>query len=163
MNRARATGLAMWGSVLVALLLSVLVLPESLRALKPFWLALPVIYWSLEAPERMNLGRAFLIGLLGDVFTGELLGEQALRLVAMSFIVLRLRARLRFFPMPQQSLAVLALLLNDRVVMQMVRSFTGEAMPDWTFWLGPLVGAVLWPWVFLGFDVLRLRARPREA
>ena len=55
------------------------------------------------------------LALLGDVLAGELLGEQAARLCVLGFIVLRFRPRLRFFPMWQQALAVLALLLNDRV------------------------------------------------
>ena len=47
----------------------------------------------------------------------------------MIFIVLRFRARLRFFPMWQQALAVFALLLNDRIVVIMVRGFAGDPMP----------------------------------
>ena len=47
----------------------------------------------------------------------------------MIFIVLRFRARLRFFPMWQQALAVFALLLNDRIVVLMVRGFAGDSMP----------------------------------
>ena len=39
---------------------------------------------------------------------GVVLGEQALRLCALVFIALRFRSRLRFFPMWQQALAVLA-------------------------------------------------------
>jgi len=111
----------------------------------------------------MGLGRAFMLGLVGDLVGGTLIGEQALRLVIVAFIVLRLRPRMRFFPVPQQALAVLALLVNDRVVVLMVRAFSGEGWPDWTFWLAPLTGMLLWPWLFLLLDVLRLRTRPREA
>ena len=75
------------------------------------------------------------------------------------FIVLRFRARLRFFPMWQQMLAVLALLLNDRVVALMVRGFSGEAMPQPAFWIAPWIGALAWPLLFLLFDALRSRAR----
>jgi rod shape-determining protein MreD len=77
----------------------------------------------------------------------------------MIFIVLRFRARLRFFPMWQQALAVFALLLNDRIVVIMVRGFSGDPMPPPSFWLSPLVGMVLWPFVFLLLDDLRGRLR----
>jgi rod shape-determining protein MreD len=80
----------------------------------------------------------------------------------LAFIVLRFRARLRFFPVWQQALAVLALLLNDRIVMLMVRGFSGETMPPATFWLAPLVGMLAWPFVFLLFDDLRARLRASE-
>ena len=163
MSRLRLPGVTFWASIAIAIVLSLMPLPEGWRALKPFWLALVVIYWALEAPERMGLGLAFLLGLAGDLLTGSLLGEQALRLTVIAFIVLRLRARMRFFPMPQQVLAVLALLVNDRVVMLMIRAFAGSATPDYTYWLAPFVGALLWPWLFLVLDGLRLRVKPRES
>ncbi len=163
MSRGRTSTAVYWGSIAAALLLALLPLPEPVRALKPFWLALVVIYWSLESAERMGLGRAFVLGLAGDLLSCTLLGEQALRLTVIAFIVLRLRSRMRFFPMPQQALAVLALLVNDRIVMLMLRAFAGEGTPPWTFWLAPVLGMLLWPFLFLLLDVVRARARPREA
>ncbi len=148
-------------SLVVALLLGLLPIPAELAGLKPFWLALVVCYWLLEAPERVGLGVAFSVGLAADVVHGSLLGEHALRLCMLAFIVLRFRPRLRFFTLWQQALAVGAMLLNDRVVVLMIRGFSGEAMPPLDYWLSPLVGLALWPWLFLALDGLRLRARQR--
>ncbi len=99
MNRQRAQGGIFAGSLALSLLLMLMPLPDALVPLKPYWPALVLIYWSLEAPERVSLGLAFLVGLGADLLDGALLGEQALRLAALTFIVLRFRARLRFFPM----------------------------------------------------------------
>lgn len=151
-------------SLVLSLLLGLIALPASLLPLKPFWPALVVVYWALEAPEKMSIGRAFLLGLAGDLLTGSLLGEQALRLAIVAFIVLRLRARMRFFPMLQQCLAIFALLVNDRVVMLMIRAFSGGGMAEWQYWIAPAVGTLAWPWLFLALDVARQRgARAREA
>lgn len=159
MSRVRTQGWFFVGSFALAFLLQLMPLPEFLLPLKPFWVGLVLIYWAIETPDRVGLGFAFLLGLAGDVLTGELLGEQALRLLVLAFIVLRFRARLRFFPIWQQALAVLALLLNDRVVMLMVRGFSGAPMPPAEFWVAPAVGMLAWPFVFLLFDDLRLRLR----
>jgi rod shape-determining protein MreD len=148
-------------SLLVALLLGLLPLPLELAPIKPFWLALVLCYWLLEAPEHVGLGVAFLIGLAADLVYGTLLGEHALRLCMLAFIVLRFRPRLRFFTLWQQALAVFAMLINDRVVVIMIRGFSGEAMPGASFWIAPAVGLALWPWLFLALDGLRLRARQR--
>jgi rod shape-determining protein MreD len=104
----------------------------------------------------------FCLGLLGDVLAGELLGEQAARLCVLGFIVLRFRPRLRFFPMWQQSLAVFALLLNDRVFLLMIHAFAGDPLPPVSFWLAPAAGALAWPWLFLLLDDLRARLRVHE-
>jgi rod shape-determining protein MreD len=53
----------------------------------------------------------------------------------------------------------MALLLNDRIVVIMVRGFSGEPMPSSAFWLSPFVGAVAWPILFLLLDDLRSRLR----
>ncbi len=163
-TRNRVGGIVYAASLVLSLLLGLVALPASLLPLKPFWPALVVVYWALEAPEKMSIGRAFLLGLAGDLLTGSLLGEQALRLAIVAFIVLRLRARMRFFPMLQQCLAIFALLVNDRVVMLMIRAFSGGGMAEWQYWIAPAVGTLAWPWLFLALDVARQRgARAREA
>ena len=85
-----------------------------------------------------------------------------MRLVVIAFIVLRFRSRLRFFPLGQQTLAVLALLLNDRVVTLMIRGFAGEPMPPPAFWIAPLTGTLAWPLLFVALDRLRLRQRSAD-
>ena len=144
-------------SLLLALVLALLPLPPGLLPLRPYWLGLVMAYWVIEAPERAGLGFACIVGLLGDLVVGGLLGEQALRLVVMTFILQRFRARIRFFPLWQQALAIGAVLLNDRVVASAVHMALGiTAMPS-IAWLAPLVAMACWPPVFLVLDALRLR------
>ena len=143
-------------SLLVALLLGLLPLPLALQPLRPFWLALVLAYWLIEAPERVGLGFAFCVGLVADVVYGGLLGEQALRLVILAFIVQRFRARLRFFPLSQQALTLGALLVNDRIVSAGLHLALREPVLPWSYWSAPLVGMLLWPPVFLILDALRL-------
>ena len=58
---------------------------------------------------------------------------------------------------------MLALFVNDRVVLLMTRAFAGDPMPPPAFWLAPLAGVVVWPWWFLLLDDLRARLRVHEA
>ncbi len=162
MSRTRTAPGIFLATLSIGLLLGLAPLPAALASAKPYWIALILIYWLLEAPERAGLGTAFLVGLAADLVFGTLFGEQALRLTIIAFLILRFRARLRFFPLSQQSLAVLVLLLNDRVVTLGIRAFSGEGLPSVSFWIAPIVGALLWPWVFLLLDALRLRLRGRE-
>jgi rod shape-determining protein MreD len=151
---------AMWVlpvSVLVALLLGLLPLPDMVAPLRPYWLALVLAYWVLEEPEHVGLGFAFGAGVLADLAFGGLLGEQALRLTVMTFILQRFRARLRFFPLSQQALAVGALLLNDRVIAGAVQVLLDKPGPSLAQWFAPAVGMLLWAPLFLLLDTLRLR------
>lgn len=162
MSRVRDGGSLFWASVILALLLGLLPMPASIAVFKPYWVGLVLCYWLLEVPDRIGLGVAFVLGLAADLVYGTLLGEQAMRLVILAFIVLRFRARLRFFTLVQQALALFALLLNDRVVVLMIRGFSGEGLPPWSFWISPVTGMLLWPWLFLLLDDLRLKLRHKD-
>ena len=143
-------------SLLAALLLALLPMPAALLPLRPYWLALVLAYWVMEDPDRVGLGFAFLVGLVADLVIGSLFGEQALRLVVITFILQRFRARLRFFPMSQQALAIGALLLNDRIVTAAIRMLLSEPALGGSAWLSPLLGMLLWIPVFMLLDGLRM-------
>ncbi|WP_425602284.1 rod shape-determining protein MreD [Luteimonas aquatica] len=155
MSRARR-GWLLPVSVLLALLLGLLPLPAGLQPFRPYWLALVVAYWVIETPERAGLGFAFAMGVLGDLAFGGILGEQALRMTVMAFILQRFRSQLRFFPLSQQALAIGGLLLNDRVVTAAVHLALGVPQLAWGYWWAPLIGMLLWAPLFLLFDALRL-------
>jgi rod shape-determining protein MreD len=161
-SRLRGSSGLFWASLAIAMLLGLLPMPPSIAVFKPYWLALALCFWLLEAPDRVGLGFAFVLGIVADLLYGTLLGEQAMRLCILAFIVLRFRARLRFFTLAQQALAIFALLLNDRIVVLMVRGFSGEGLPPLGFWISPAVGMLLWPWLFLLLDDLRLKLRGKE-
>jgi len=146
-------------SLFMALLLGLLPLPAGVQPFRPFWLALVVAYWVIEDPDRVGLGFAFVMGLIADLAFGGLLGEQALRLVIMAFILQRFRSQLRFFPIAQQALAIGGLLLNDRVVSAAIHFALGLPQLPWTYWLAPLIGMLLWAPLYLVMDALRFGRR----
>jgi rod shape-determining protein MreD len=148
-------------SIVLALLLGLLPLPDMLQPLRPYWLALVVAYWVIHDEDRVGLGVAFTTGVVADLAFGGLLGEQALRLVVMAFILQRFRSQLRFFPLAQQALAVGGLLLNDRVVSAAIHLALGEPLLPWSFWWAPLLGMALWAPLSLLLDALRTTRRAR--
>ncbi|WP_313402156.1 rod shape-determining protein MreD [Stenotrophomonas sp.] len=161
MSRLRGKGWVMPVSFLLALLLALIPLPEVLLPMRPYWLALVLAYWVIETPDKVGLGFAFSIGLLADVMFGGILGEQALRLVMMAFILQRFRARIRFFPLSQQALAMGGLLFNDRVIDAAIHLLVGEPLLPWSYWVAPLLGMVLWLPLYVLLDAVRLGKRGR--
>jgi rod shape-determining protein MreD len=148
-------------SLLVAMVLSIVPLPEILEPLRPYWVALVLIFWSLETQGIITLGAAFLLGLGLDLLSGSLLGMHALGLVVMTYLVTRFRPRLRFFPPWQQALSVLALLVNDQIIVVWIVSLRGDSLPSASYWLAPLIGMLVWPWLFLLLDRYRGAVRHR--
>lgn len=146
----------------VAFALALLPLPFFLDLLRPYWVALVIIYWCLETQDRISLGLAFVIGIVLDILSASVLGLHALSLVIIVYLVTRFRARLRFFPPWQQALSVLGLLMNDRIILLWIISLRGEPLPSLAFWLPPIIGTLVWPWLFLLLDRYRGVMRHRS-
>ncbi len=163
MRPSRESASLVFLTIMAALLLSLLPAPAVLEPFKPYWVALVIIYWSLETRGIISLGLAFLVGLVLDILSGSLMGLHALSLVIMVFLVQRFRSRLRFFPPWQQALSVLGLLVNDRIILIWIIALLGEQLPTWKYWLPPLVGMALWPWLFLLLDRMRARTRRQKS
>jgi rod shape-determining protein MreD len=155
------TSWLVYGSFVLALLFMILPLPMAIDAMRPFLLAMFMAYWSMEVPHKVGLGTAFLVGLFADLATATLLGEHALRLVVLVFLVQRFRARLRFFPLWQQALALGLLLGNDQVLLVVIHWLSGATLYSWKNAVSPLLGMLLWPWLYVLLDMARLRARER--
>jgi rod shape-determining protein MreD len=158
-SRRISDGALMTLVLLVSLVLTLLPVDPLLRAIWPHWTAMVMIYWVLEGNRLRFFGQAWLLGLVLDIFTGTLLGQQALSLLLMSFLLSRFRNRLRFFPPWQQAVAVLAMLSIDRLIALVVFMVTSEPWPPLLWYLSPVVGMVLWPWLFLALDALRQTRR----
>ncbi len=143
-------------TLFVALLLGLLPLPAVIAPLRPYWLALVLTYWLLEDHERVGLVTAFVLGLVADIAFGSLLGEHALRLTVLTFILQRFRPQLRFFPMAQQAFAIGGLLLNDLVIATAIHFVIGRPPDGWLHAWTPVIGAALWPPLFVLLDGLRV-------
>ena len=143
-------------SVFVALLLNFL--PTSAWPWMPDWVALVLIFWCIREPRRVGMGVAFLLGLIMDVADASLLGQHALAYVAVSYAAAAISRRLLWFPLAQQALHVLPLLLIVQGIQFVVRAMPGIVLPGLSYFVGPFVGAALW--VPLTFALLLPQYRP---
>jgi rod shape-determining protein MreD len=152
-------GAVIAASFVLALVLTVLPLPDAAQYLRPPWATLVLVYWSIALPDRVGVGIAWTVGILLDVLTGTLLGQHALGLSVVAFIAVKLHQRIRLFPLWQQALTVLIILLVDRLLALWVSGAAGEPPPPFWYWAPAVVGMLLWPWIFLILRNLRRRFR----
>jgi len=135
------------GSLAVALLADFL--PWKNIAVVPDFVALVLIFWCVRQPRLVGLGAGWLLGLLIDVGNGVLMGQHALAYSLLAFMAITLSRRILWFPLWAQALHVGALLLFAQAIEALVRLAAGAEFPGWSLAIGPLLGAVLWPFVSL--------------
>ena len=142
-----SNGWIVWLTFAIGLLLSVSPLPQFMEILRPLWLALLLAFWSLNLPHKVGMVTAMFLGLAEDVLYGTLLGQNALILTLITFLVLSLQQRLRMFPMWQQCLVILVIFGLAQLAQLWLSALTGNRQPTLALVLPALVSALLWPWV----------------
>jgi len=145
-------------SLAIALLLNFL--PTSAWPWMPDWVALILVFWSIREPRRVGMGIGFFLGLIMDVADASLLGQHALAYVIATYIATAISRRVLWFPLVQQALHVLPVLLIVQGVQFLVRAMPGVELPGLSYFLGPLVGTVMW--LPVTFVLLLPQYRPVE-
>ena len=132
---------------LVAFMLTLLPMPDWTIWLRPAWVLMVLIYWIMILPHRINLGMAFIMGILLDVLNGTLLGEHALAMTLATYVVARMHSRMRMFSLFQQALCVMLIVFLYQAVLYGVQGFLGQLPASRLFWASPHTSFLLWPWL----------------
>ena len=135
-------------SFIIALLLTTVPLPGALSDWRPAWVVMMLIYWCIVLPHRVGIGIAWLLGLILDVHTGALLGQNALGLSVIAYLTLRLHKQIRVFPPLQQSALICVYLLVFQFFTLWIRGIAGIPPHHWMFWAPVLSSMLLWPAFF---------------
>ena len=142
-------------TILLALLLTILPLPAIIDPYRPDWLTLVIVYWVIALPHRVNVGTAWIAGLLLDILMGSTLGVRALALAIMAYVAAMQFQKVRNFSVWQQAVVVgIISLLGQLTVFWAEHLFAVVTMNYRMFW-SCLSSTLLWPWVFLSLRKLR--------
>jgi rod shape-determining protein MreD len=109
-------------TLLIAILLMLLPLPDNLRYARPEWVVMTLIYWAMALPQRVSIGVAWFTGLVVDVITGGVLGIHAFAYSLVIYLVGRLHLQIRQYPLWQQA--------------------------SWANWITVLSSTLVWPLVY---------------
>jgi rod shape-determining protein MreD len=116
----------------------------------PDWVALVLCFWSIREPRRVGMGWAFMLGLAMDVADGAVLGQHSFAYVLLAYVAAGQSRRILWFPLAQQALQVLPMLLGSQLIQLLMRQISGAEFPGWGYLIGPLVATIIWvPVTFL--------------
>ncbi len=144
-------------TLIIAFMLTLMPLPDWAQAFRPDWVTLVLLYWLLAVPEHVGVTFAFVCGLLLDVAHGAILGQHAIGLVLIAFVVAIQYQKIRVFSLVQQALVVFALLMIKQLLVIWVSGIVGQTADFTGYLVQSLVGAVLWPWIFIILRDIRRR------
>lgn len=131
-------------TLLIAIVLMILPLPDLLRLARPEFVVMTLIYWAMALPQRVSIGVAWFTGLVMDITTGGQLGVHAFAYAMAIFLVARFHLQLRQYPLWQQAFTILSLVF----LVHLVSMFNAASTSGWHIWMPALVSTLLWPVVY---------------
>lgn len=136
-------------SFVIALMLTVMPLPDWAEEIRPQWVVLVLIYWAMALPQRVSVGSGWVMGLLLDVVNDAVLGEHALALAFIAFLTAHLHQRLRVFPQSQQAIVILVFCIIYNLIILWIKGITGTAPSVWLIVIPSFTTALVWPLIFI--------------
>lgn len=150
MPKHRNPLLGMLLSSVVALMLSVMPLPDELNSWRPEWLMLVLVFWAMHAPNWFGLWLALVMGVLLDVLLATPLGFYGLVMVVVVQLTRATGQWSGIFSVRHTTLLLLALVALSRSIHYVVLSLQGQSPSDSSdFFLPVLSSALMWPTVLL--------------
>lgn len=146
-------------SLLVAFLLATIPLPDTLNLLRPEWVLLALLYWSIAWPERVGLLTAWVIGILVDLVEGALLGQHAISFVLAAFFAVSLHQQIRMFSLTQQTLLVAFTITVYELIDGLILEISGDASFSSLLFLPVFLSTLLWPVISVSLQRVRKRYR----
>lgn len=147
MYSTRESPVLVWITVLIALVITLLPLPQWLAIVWPNLVLLVVLYWSTMAPAAGGMLVGFVAGLAIDVLGGAQLGQHAFAFSLLTYLAIKVHLLTRAKPIFEQAIFVLVGLAIFEATLWAIDGFSSRSTGTWLRWMHVPVGAILWPLV----------------
>ncbi len=136
-------------SFIFSFMLAIMPLPIWASAWRPDWVAIILIYWCITIPQRVGMMTASLAGIVLDVLKDTLLGQHALELCLIAFFSLKIRLRMRLFPLWQQAMVVCFFVAASKLLDVWIQKILGYSTIEMSFLYSAITSFFLWPWIYI--------------
>jgi len=142
-------------TIIGAFMLAIMPLPDWAVEFRPDWVTLVLIYWAMAVPTKIGVTMAWFTGLLLDVSYGTLMGQHAVGMVIVIYVIHIQHQRLRVASLLQQAIVIFFLLLLKQLLSLWVDGMLGRAPDSWLYFMPTITSTLLWPWTYLILRDLR--------
>ena len=115
---------------------------------RPDWVFLVLGYWALALPERVNVGVAFIVGLVLDLLLGTSIGVHSFAMSLSVFVLAANYQRLRNYSVWQQAIVIGILCALYNLVVFWLMHLLTDIYFMLTYMWPVITSMVIWPWIF---------------
>lgn len=136
-------------SFLVSWILMFLQLPTWFDWLRPSWVVLVLLYWVLVMPQCVNVGFAWVIGILLDIVYNVPIGENAVGLVLLAYIVVKFRQKIMLLGFWKMSIVIFSLIMLHQLLRFLMQAYLGDYFNALSILGSATISALVWPFLAL--------------
>lgn len=115
--------------------------------LSPPWIVLLLLYWALMLPRYVNVGFAWLSGCFLDLGSNTILGEHALALVIVTYVIVKFRQKIIPLDLGKMLIVIFSLVMLYRLLQGLVQLYSGSYFNGWSILGSAFVSALIWPFL----------------
>ncbi|GAC24207.1 rod shape-determining protein MreD [Paraglaciecola mesophila KMM 241] len=123
-------------------------MPAIVEQYRPDWVFLVLGYWALALPERVNVGVAFIVGLVLDILLGTSIGVHSFAMSLSVFVLAANYQRLRNYSVWQQAVVIGILCALYNLVVFWLMHLLTDIYFMLTYMWPVITSMVIWPWIF---------------
>lgn len=146
-------------SLICALVLQIMPLPAFVDVYRPDWVLLVLSYWTLALPHRVNIGVAFVNGLILDVLLGSSLGVHSFAMCVSIYVLAANYQRLRNYSLWQQAIVIGIMSAFYNLVVFWLQHLLTDVYFLITYMWPVVSSMIIWPWLFWLLRKLRRQLR----
>lgn len=137
-------GIVIFITVIIAMLLMMVPIPDYARYFRPEWVVITLMYWAMALPHRVSIGVGWLTGLMMDVMMGGTLGVMAFSYAFAVFLIARFHLQLRQYPLWQQALTIFSVVL----LVHLIALMAARPPMEWLIWMPIVTSTLMWPFMY---------------
>lgn len=146
-------------SIVIALLLQIMPMPPAADIYRPDWVLLVLCYWTLALPNRVNVGVAFLNGLILDILLGTAIGVHSFALSMCIYVLAANYQRLRNYSVWQQMFVIGLVAALYHLLIFWLQHLLTDIYFLFDYLWPVLTSMLIWPWLFALLRKIRRQLR----
>ncbi|PHS73671.1 MAG: rod shape-determining protein MreD [Cycloclasticus sp.] len=156
MHAKSSGGLIIYFSLFITMCLNILPWSNQIAILMPNWTLLTLLYWSIALPHKVSIGTGWTTGLLFDVLTGSMLGQNTLIFSIAAYFGHQFYSRIRNNRIWQQAIFIVFFFLFLQLLSLWISQLNNQLNVGYQYWLQAITSGICWP---IMFAILRLSRR----
>jgi rod shape-determining protein MreD len=131
-------------SLLIAAILNLIQFKILNVDLTPDFILLTLIFWFFKSPASVSISLFWFIGLLVDIFMGDLLGQYALTYACCYFIAQYFVSKILLNNKYQKLLYIFLIFLAAQIIMLMINVMHDLHYPGASYFLQSITAIIIW-------------------